>query len=108
MELRLRSLSATSSWLFTERLGISRITHSAQSRLRASRSKKWMSCVYGTNAREGGCADAVSEFLRAKWFWGIWVAQVARPTRLSDRQLTLLHVFAVRLWKARFCSLKWC
>src|SRR4029077_17932324 len=103
MELQSRSLSATKSWLFTERLGISRITRSAQSRLRANRSKKWMSCVHGTKVRERECADAVSEFPRAKWFWGIWVAPAAKPTRLLDHRLTLLHVFAVRLWKARFC-----
>src|ERR1700739_2210516 len=108
MELRSHSLLATNSWLFTERLDILRITRSAQSRLRASRSKKWMSCVHGTKARERGCADAVSEFLQAKWFWEIWVAPTAKPTRLLDRQLTSLHVFAVQLWKARFCSLRWC
>src|SRR5262245_11672676 len=103
MEPRSRSLSATNSWHFTGRLGISRITRSAQSRLHASRLKKWMSCVHGTNARESGCADAVSEFLRAKWFWEIWEAPAARPTRPLDRQLTWLHVFAVRLWKDRLC-----
>src|SRR6516165_3590597 len=108
MVLRSHSLSATNSWLFTERLDILRITRSAQSRPRASRSNKWMSCVHDTNARERGCADAVSEFPQAMWFLEIWEAPTARPTRLLDRQLTLLHAFAVRLWKVRFCSPRWC
>src|ERR1700758_5580526 len=108
MELRSHSLSATNSWLFTEPLDILRITRSAQSRLRASRSKKWMNCVHALNARERGCADVVSEFLQAMWFLEIWVAPTAKPTRLLDPQLTSLRAFAVQLWKVRFCSPRWC